>query len=99
MPKIDVLKQAVETFGWESQIEMAIEECAELIDALCKLRRGRVGTDAVITEIADVQIMMEQLCHIFGFTNVANERVKKIARLKRRIKTYKEKNDQLSENL
>lgn len=79
---------AVEKFGPESQINMAIEECAELIDALCKFRRERVGSLAVVTEIADVQIMCEQLAYMFGEKAVADERSKKIERLTRRIAKY-----------
>ena len=79
---------AVETFGPESQINMAIEECAELINALCKLRRDRVGTIDVVTEIADVQIMCEQLAHMFGEQTVADERKRKIERLQKRLAKY-----------
>ncbi len=79
---------AVETFGPQSQINMAIEECAELINALCKLRRERVGTIDVVTEIADVQIMCEQLAYMFGEQTVVDERKRKIERLKKRLTKY-----------
>lgn len=79
---------AVEKFGPESQINMALEECAELIDALCKFRRERVGTLDVITEIADVQIMCEQLAYMFGEQTVEDERKRKIERLSKRLTKY-----------
>lgn len=79
---------AVENFGPESQINMAIEECAELIDALCKFRRERVGTLDVVTEIADVQIMCEQLAYMFGEQTVVDERKRKIDRLQKRLTKY-----------
>lgn len=79
---------AVEKFGPESQINMAVEECAELIDALCKFRRERVGTLDVITEIADVQIMCEQLAYMFGEQTVKDERKRKIERLRKRLTKY-----------
>lgn len=79
---------AVETFGPQSQIDMAIEECAELINALCKLRRERVGAFDVVTEIADVQIMCEQLSYMFGEQTVADERKRKIERLQKRLTKY-----------
>lgn len=79
---------AVEKFGPESQINMALEECAELIDALCKFRRERVGTLDVITEIADVQIMCEQLAYMFGEQTVEDERKRKIERLRKRLTRY-----------
>lgn len=83
--EIAVCKLAVDKFGPESQIDMAIEECAELINALCKLRRERVGPIDVVTEIADVQIMCEQLAYMFGEKTVADERKRKIERLRKRI--------------
>ena len=86
--EIVVCKLAVEKFGPQSQIDMAIEECAELIDALCKLRRQRAGTIDVVTEIADVEIMCKQLEYMFGEKTVADERERKIARLKKRIDSF-----------
>lgn len=86
--EIVVCKLAVEKFGPKSQIDMAIEECAELINALCKLRRERVGPIDVVTEIADVEIMCKQLEYMFGEKTVTDERQRKIARLKKRIDAY-----------
>ena len=86
--EIVTMKLAVEKFGKQSQIDMAIEECSELINALCKLRRQRVGPIDVITEIDDVQIMCGQLAYIFGENAVEDERKRKIQRLKCRIESY-----------
>ena len=86
-----ICKMAVDAFGPESQIDMAIEECAELIDALCKFRRQRVGTIDIVTEVADVQIMCEQLAYMFGEITVADERKRKIERLEKRIIKHGEK--------
>jgi len=84
-----ILEKAIKTYGAESQVNMAIEECAELINALEKYRRGRIGGLEVITEIADVQIMCAQLEIIFGSAEI--ERDFKIRRLWDRMK--KGKND------
>lgn len=78
-----ILEKAIKTYGAESQVNMAIEECAELINALEKYRRGRIGGLEVITEIADVQIMCAQLEMIFG--SAENERDFKIRRLNERM--------------
>jgi NTP pyrophosphatase (non-canonical NTP hydrolase) len=49
-------------WGPNSQIDMLIEEMAELTQALLKSRRnGVVFSFAVIEEFADVQICMEQI--------------------------------------
>lgn len=81
----EVYKQAIVKFGPQSQIDMCIEECSELINALEKYRRGRNTKEDVITEIADVQIMCEQMQELFGNIAVAVERDRKIRRLIERI--------------
>lgn len=81
----EVCKQAIVKFGPQSQIDMCIEECSELINALEKYRRGRNTKEDVITEIADVQIMCEQMQELFGTIAVAVERDRKIRRLIERI--------------
>lgn len=53
-------RDAIETFGVESQITKCIEECAELIQALCKRDH-----DNTIEEIVDVEICLEQMKTIF----------------------------------
>ena len=56
-------------YGKEPQIGVAQEECAELIQALSKIRRKgeTVETlDNLVEEIADVSIMCAQLEELFG---------------------------------
>ena len=55
----ELYKQAIETFGVEAQIWMAIEEMSELIQAICKKRRGK--THNIEEEIVDCIIVLEQL--------------------------------------
>lgn len=70
----DVLAIAVETWGKDAQIDIAVEELSELIKALLKERRAvKTGCDAhieaarknVAEEMADVYIMLSQLGLIF----------------------------------
>ena len=88
-----ILETAVNEFGVVSQLNVAVEECAELIDAIMKHRRGRIGINEVITEIADVQIMCAQLEYIFGGTSkiVEMERARKMDRLRGRLEPLKKK--------
>lgn len=85
-----ILEDAIGTWGTDSQINMAIEECADLIDALMKFRRGRNDVQAVVTEIADVQIMCAQLEIMFAGTSkvVEMERMRKIDRLRSRLESH-----------
>lgn len=83
-----IIQQAIDTYGTSNQVNMAIEECAELINALEKYRRGRVTRNEVREEIADVQIMCAQLELIFG--ECKPERMRKIDRLRGRLENNKE---------
>lgn len=97
--KIDVLKDAIATYGTPAQVDMAIEEMSELTKALCKERRAQLtpGKHAeahanVIEEIADVSIMLQQLLIIFDKDNEIQKEVDyKIDRLEQRLqKAHKE---------
>lgn len=88
----------VETYGSDKQEDMAIEECSELIKAILKFRRSNAKDsdlrDAVIDEIADVQIMLTQLGIIFNCVEEVNERIDfKIDRQMCRIKEREAKRD------
>lgn len=77
MDKQNLFETVITKFGFDAQKAMAIEECAELINALCKEKRGRATDEDIITEIADVQIMCEQLAIIYGKEKVRQERLRK----------------------
>ena len=69
--RIALLTRAIRTYGEPAQIDMAIEEMAELTKALCKIKRAQAGCevtaaiDNAVEEMADVQIMLDQLRIIF----------------------------------
>jgi len=67
----------INTYGTVSQIDMAIEECSELQKALLKHRRKPDGNTRknIIDEIADVQIMLEQLQIIYSCKDEVNDRI------------------------
>ena len=60
----DVYKKAVDAWGEDDQFRQAKEECAELIVAISHWQRGRISVDEVITEMVDVQLMINQLRYI-----------------------------------
>lgn len=91
MEKIKQIRYStVEIYGFPAQAAMVVEECSELTNAICKFRRGRVGEDDIITEIADVMIMCEQLSNYFGKEKVALERERKLTRLEERLSKYEQ---------
>lgn len=86
-----ICKEALDTFGLEKQVDMCIEECAELQNALMKFRRGRATLEDVRTEIADVQIMCDQMSIAFGEKETLVEKCGKLERLAHRISEYQVK--------
>lgn len=93
--KAHILETAINTFGIESQVDMAIEEMSELTKALLKHRRALKAPEAwdydksrenIIEEIADVAIMLKQLLMIYDLNDVVQAQVDfKIDRLGNRI--------------
>ncbi len=60
-------RRAIEVYGRESQADAIIEEAAELIFAICKHKRAAAQgefagkrLDAVVEEIADMEIALDQ---------------------------------------
>lgn len=81
----EIYRKAVETYGIDAQRRMAVEEMAELTNALMKQDRGRNTAMDVIDEIADVTIMMQQLAFMYG-REVVQERIEyKTQRLAHRL--------------
>lgn len=83
----EVYSQALNKWGAESQTMMLFEEMAELQNAICKYSRKRNNIYDVATEIADVQIMAEQMSILFGKEIVDSEKERKFERLKKRLGT------------
>ena len=75
----------IDTFGETPQLWMAIEEMAELSNAIAKKVRGRVSNQEVIEEIADVYIMMQELAICTDQQKVQEYVNKKIERLNNRV--------------
>lgn len=61
----NTLEVAVDYFGKDNQLMMLAEELAELIQAISKYKRNPSNIDSLIEEVADVEIMLEQLRIIF----------------------------------
>ncbi len=74
-------------YGCKAQAAVAIEEMSELTKELCKnLFRGADNHAALIEEIADVQIMIEQLRLIYECNDEVCEKMdEKIERMYERL--------------
>lgn len=67
----------IKIYPREQQLQIAQEECAELIQAISKyLRYGDI--DPLLEEFADVHIVLEQIRQMFGITEDEANRVAEI---------------------
>lgn len=95
-----------EYYGYEAQKDQCIEECSELIQALNKYSRAcgkgkptkmtkEEALANVIEEIADVEVMLEQMVHLLGIKryDISLVKVEKIRNTRNEIE--REKYEQL----
>ena len=80
-----IYEKALVKYGIENQLWMVTEECGELLNAIGKMRRKRVTREEVITELADVTIMCEQIAQYMGYDDYTKEVERKLERLKERL--------------
>ena len=89
MNRTEILQEAIKKYGVNSQCNVCIEEMSELTKELLKLRRESTQAGYkkrrknIEEEIADVQIMLDQMKMIFGDTTGWEEF--KVNRLKERM--------------
>jgi len=82
----EVLEAALSAYGSEIQRVVAIEELSELQKELCKSLRGQTDRRHIAEEIADVQIMLEQMMILYELHyDVVAWRWKKVDRLRNRL--------------
>jgi len=84
-PGQSVLRRALRRYGFEAQLSMLTEECGELVAAVNRYRRGRAGAfEAMIEEMADVSILLDQMRLVYG-AEIDAARARKLARLRERL--------------
>jgi NTP pyrophosphatase (non-canonical NTP hydrolase) len=66
MKSRELYEKAIEKFGKDNQLTVAVEEFSELTKEICKHKRGADNLDNIIEEMADCYIMLSQLQIIFG---------------------------------
>lgn len=82
----EVLQRALDTYGSWAQVMMVFEEMSELQKELCKYLRGRGSFEHIAEEIADVEIMLDQMKMLFYCADeVRDVRGRKVERLKERL--------------
>lgn len=86
MSEQEIYEVAIEKYGANHQETKAIEEMSELIKEICKNKDGEDNVEQIAEEIADVQIMLEQMKILFDCENaVCFWTDEKLQRLQKRI--------------
>lgn len=88
--RIDLYKKAIDAWVVPNQVMMVMEESGEMLNALAKFNRGRSTEDEIVTELADVWILMEQMAVVFGWDKFQQQKEYKLQRLSERIKVHYE---------
>lgn len=81
------LRNIAEYYGLRVQMRQLIEEMAELTQVICKAERYDLDTvrEHLVEEVADVQVVLDQVIYLLGDNRIEQIRAEKIARQKRRI--------------
>ena len=83
----ELYRIALSTYGAQAQTMMVMEEMAELQKELCKHARGKENRAQIAEEIADVQIMLEQMELLHDCAGlVAGFKAQKLDRLEKRLR-------------
>lgn len=83
----ELYRLALSTYGAQAQTMMVMEEMAELQKELCKHARGKENRAQIAEEIADVQIMLEQMELLHDCAGlVAGFKPQKLDRLEKRLR-------------
>lgn len=80
--RLNLYKEAIEKWGEEAQVNMLNEECGELIAAVAQFKRGRTSHHDVMTELADVFIMVEQIASMMSYDDFEKELERKLVKLR-----------------
>jgi NTP pyrophosphatase (non-canonical NTP hydrolase) len=81
-------------WGLERQLRMTQEECGELIIAISHFIRGREdGLEDLVEELADTQLMINQIIHHVGEGKVKSIIDIKSDYVKRKLEEAKEEKD------
>ena len=84
----DICVLALETYGADAQTLMVFEEMSELQKELCKQARGIGDRMAIVEEIADVEITLEQMKILYNCAAMVEKfKIEKLERLKRSVLT------------
>lgn len=85
--EMSILQAAIAKYVEDAQTKMVLEEMSELQKEICKRWRGKDNLPEIAEEIADVEIMLDQLKLMLGVVDAVQEyRAEKLERLDQRLR-------------
>ena len=87
MEEKEIYKWTLETFTEEHQVIVMIEEMAELTKELTKWLRDKANYEHLFEEMADVQIVLDQMILIMGSKGFKAAKKTKLGRLEERLES------------
>lgn len=75
----EIIAESILHYGKNNQSTVCMEECAELIQAISKAKRGKINRDNMVEEIADVLICIEMLKQMYM---ISDEKINKWIEMK-----------------
>lgn len=101
----EILQRAIDRWGVRLQSNQCIQEMAELIVAITKLQQlydaphteQIAARDNLIEEIADVEIMIDQMKLMYGEQDIRKQRDYKLQRLVNRLDALQDEENKLFE--
>lgn len=86
-----VCLDAITSWSISENFGIMAEECGEMLSAINKLLRGRANPEDVITELADVSLVITAFATYLGYDKYLSEKARKLQRLKKRLEDWHEK--------
>jgi len=81
----EIIRRAMKKYGLERQLGMLVEEAAEVIQASMKYLNKRVTSpEALISEIADLSNMIDQMALVWG-EEIVRVKAEKLLRLEAKM--------------
>ena len=89
-----IMAELISYYGHESQILQLLEEMAELQKELCKDMRGMPNPEAIIAEVADVLIMLEQIQMMYRISETRLHQITNI-KLRRQLRRIEDESTKM----
>lgn len=88
---LNLYKEGMDKFGFQSQLTKLGEESAELATEIFRAQNNLANIDKVIVEMIDVLIMIEQMSMYFDEQHFNKVRMEKLSNFKQRLREEEDK--------